>query len=171
MLRLQRMLTQNTVQIGTTANAFANHAAAQQRHQTMRRIIQRHVVGSSSGRRNEPGQQQQRDADPTSSNNSWWFRAPHTLLVHSPDHGSGKTMLVETLAAGRLGGAVIVHVIQAGHLLAKYGVYADMALQCNLHGAVVAAAVRQRPIVVLLDHVDAFLPMPTTTDYVEQQQS
>lgn len=77
------------------------------------------------------------------------------LLVHSPEHGAGKTFLVETIAR-RLGAAV--HVIQPGPLLAKYGVHADTALQCTIHAIAMEAAVRRQTVCIVLDSLDAMLP-------------
>ena len=76
------------------------------------------------------------------------------LLIHSPDHGSGKTCLVE-LVAHRLGAST--YVIRAGPLLAEYGVHADTALQCSIHAAALDASIKGKPVCIILDDLDAFL--------------
>ncbi|GAX10280.1 hypothetical protein FisN_3Lh481 [Fistulifera solaris] len=82
------------------------------------------------------------------------FGAQSVLLMHSPDHGDGKTTLVTTLLH-RLG-CDNVYIIHPGPLLAKYGVMADAALATIIHEVTIAAAFRQQKIAVVMDSMDLF---------------
>ncbi|GAX22313.1 hypothetical protein FisN_3Hh481 [Fistulifera solaris] len=82
------------------------------------------------------------------------FGAQTVLLVHSPDHGDGKTTLVTTLL--RRLGCDNVYVIHPGPLLAKYGVMADAALATIVHEVTIAAAFRQQKVAVVMDSIDLF---------------
>eukprot|EP00977_Amphora_coffeiformis_P007610 scaffold1667_cov173-Amphora_coffeaeformis.AAC.38 len=82
--------------------------------------------------------------------------AESALLVHSPDHGAGKSLLVQSLAR-RLEPHAVVHVIRSGAILAKFGTAADAVLESALHQAVYSAAVENRPVCILLDDLDVLL--------------
>lgn len=77
------------------------------------------------------------------------------LIVHSPDYGAGKTALVTTVAT-LLG--CRTHIVRPGPLLAKFGTYADAGLSTLIHAAVLAGAVRNTPVCIVLDHLDAMMP-------------
>jgi ATP-dependent 26S proteasome regulatory subunit len=83
------------------------------------------------------------------------------LTVHSANHGAGKTILVRSIAE-ELGCSV--HVIEAAPLLAKYGTYADAALETLVHSVIVSAAVKGERLCILLDHLSAFGPMSKIGD-------
>lgn len=83
------------------------------------------------------------------------------LTVHSANHGAGKTLLVRSIAE-ELGCSV--HVIEAAPLLAKYGTYADAALETLVHSIIVSAAVKRERLCILFDHLSAFGPMSKTED-------
>jgi hypothetical protein len=79
------------------------------------------------------------------------------LIVYSPNHGAGKTLLVQAVAQIYLK-CKTIHVIQPGALLAQYGIHADAALESLLHAIVMSAACRQESICIILDHLDSMLP-------------
>jgi hypothetical protein len=85
------------------------------------------------------------------------FLREGALIVHSPNHGAGKTLLVQAIAQDKLKYKAI-HVVQPGALLAQYGVHADAALESLLHSFVMSAACRQESICIILDHLDTMLP-------------
>lgn len=82
------------------------------------------------------------------------FSAHKFIIVHSPDHGDGKTTLVTTLL--RQLGCSDVHLIRPGPLLAKFGVMADAALATIVHEVASSAAFRQRKVAIVIDHLDVF---------------
>ena len=70
------------------------------------------------------------------------------LTVHSPQHGAGKTLLVQSIAKEL---ACRVHIIEAAPLLAKYGIHADAALETLVHAIVMSSAVQgQRRVLCIL---------------------
>jgi hypothetical protein len=160
-LRLRRLLAE-PVYIGTAANAL--HRRRQQSTARLQRLNKIHAVLQNYGEPvsatvNRPRTQQQtEDRTKVSS----LFR-DGALLVHSPDHGAGKTELVKAIAHSRLGldetMVVPVHVIRPEALLARYGIHADAALQSTIHAAIMAAAVRRQPICVLIDGLEAMIPL------------
>jgi hypothetical protein len=79
------------------------------------------------------------------------------LVVHSPHHGAGKTLLVKTIALRNLK-CDSVHVIRPGAMLAKYGVNTDSGLETLLHSICMSAACRGQSICIILDHLDAMMP-------------
>jgi ATP-dependent 26S proteasome regulatory subunit len=84
------------------------------------------------------------------------------LIVHSPNHGAGKTLLVRAIAQERLK-CQAIHVIQPTSLLAQYGIDADAALESLLHSIVISAACQQKSICIILDHLDAMVPPPRSS--------
>jgi hypothetical protein len=86
------------------------------------------------------------------------------LLVHSPDHGAGKTEVIKAIARCRLGRRpVAVHVIRPDAMLARYGIHADTALQCVVHAIAMQAAVRRQAVCIVLDGLEVVLS-PTKGD-------
>lgn len=80
------------------------------------------------------------------------------LLVHCPNHGTQKTVLVKYIAQ-KLLGCDSIHVLESGSLLAKYGSYADAGLESTMHAITMSAAVkRHSSICIILDHFDTFMP-------------
>jgi hypothetical protein len=83
------------------------------------------------------------------------------LLVHNTHPNSGKSTLVEAVAADVLK-CDAVHVISAPALFAKYGTSADAALESVLHELALKCAVKGGPripkICIVLDHLETFLP-------------
>lgn len=84
------------------------------------------------------------------------------LIVHSPNHGAGKTMLVQILARA-LEPQAKIHVIRSASLLAEYGIAADAVLESMLHDMVHGAALENRPICIVLDDLDAMLTPPPSS--------
>jgi ATP-dependent 26S proteasome regulatory subunit len=80
-----------------------------------------------------------------------------SLIVHSPNHGDGKTLLVQAIVKKRLGCSSI-HVVRPGALLAKYGIRADAALESQLHAIIVSTACRNQSICIILDQLDTMMP-------------
>lgn len=79
-----------------------------------------------------------------------------SLIVHSPNHADGKTMLVQAIAHSV--GCSRIHLIRPGALLAKYGVQADTALESLLHSIIISAAVCGESICIIMDHLDSLMP-------------
>lgn len=137
------------VQIGTTKDAFQLKKLAVTRSQQMQKVISSRLQISH-------------DASPlsvTTIPNESTSRASSkesSLLVHSPNHADGKTMLVQAIA--QTIGCSRIHIIRPGPLLAKYGVQADTALESLLHGILVSAATLTSPICIILDTIDAMMP-------------
>jgi hypothetical protein len=83
------------------------------------------------------------------------------LLVHNTHPNSGKSTLVQAIAADVLK-CDAVHIISAPALFAKYGTCADAALESVLHELALKCAVKGGPripkICIVLDHLETFLP-------------
>ena len=79
------------------------------------------------------------------------------LLVHSPEHGAGKSSLIEYLVKSRFG-CEEVHIINFGPLFSKYGLSTAVALETILYQAVLSAAMRGKPICIILDHLPSMMP-------------
>ena len=145
-LRISLLLSR-PVTIGTTADAFAWKRKRQIRSQA----LQNNSV-PQSGITNVTA------FETTSTDENFLLQSllrEGSLIIHSPHHGAGKTLLAKAVAE-ELGASV--HIIYPGPLLSKYGVHADTALESNLHSAVMSAAVRNEPICIILDNLDAMLP-------------
>jgi hypothetical protein len=160
-LRLRRLLAE-PVYIGTTANAL--HQRRQQSTVRLRRLNGIHAILQEYGEplsasADRPRTQQQTEDRTIASS----LFSDGALLVHSPDHGAGKTELVKAIAHSRLWlddtTVVPVHVIRPEALLARYGIHADAALQSVIHAAIMAAAARNQPICVLIDGLEAMIPL------------
>ena len=161
-LRMSLQLAE-PVHIGTTGDAFSLKHKHQRQRQAMAKSLQNYCAKQlpktqrqSPSRISPPnntplqGRQQQL---PT-------IMRDGALLVHSPNHGSGKTELVKMIAQRRLQ-CNSVHVVQPGPLLAKYGSHADTALECMLHAITMSAAAKGTDcgsICIILDHLDAMMP-------------
>ena len=82
------------------------------------------------------------------------------LLVHSPPTNDDKLALVMAMASSL---EMIVHVIQPGAVLAKYGIYADVALSGIVHAILIQAAVRQQTTCLIWDHWDDLQPSSSSS--------
>ncbi len=135
-----------SVKIGTTQDAFRS-AGLQERQ--MRKIEQSIELFSRASSQKHPvlTRERKRNTDPQ----PW-----PSLIVHSPNHADGKTLLVHAIAK-RLG-CSFVHLIRPGALLAKYSVQADAALESQLHAMLVSAACRKQKVCIILDQLDSLLP-------------
>lgn len=129
-----------SVRIGTTVDAIRVWEQHQRQLEKLQNSIQAFCGGEVEKR-------------PTSNNKG--FQSWPSLIVHSPRHADGKTLLVRALAKKRLG--MVVHCIRPGALLAKYGVRADAALESQIHGILVSAACRKQTVCLLLDPLDAMV--------------
>lgn len=143
-LRLRRMLEQPAL-VGTTHDALQQRKRLLQRRLRLRDALRAYMDYAGED-----------DTEPVQNKKPLSLFQESCLLVHSPHHGHGKTILVDILA--RRVGCHSIHIIRMGPLLAKYGIYADVALETIIHGISVAAAVRRRAICIVLDQIDAMLP-------------
>jgi SpoVK/Ycf46/Vps4 family AAA+-type ATPase len=134
------------IRICTTRNAFR---IQRKQEKQMRKIEQSIRVFSSSTFQKETDLM--RDGSNSTGLQSW-----PSLIVHSPNHADGKTLLVHALAK-RLGCSSI-YLIRPGALLAKYSIRADSALESQLHAILVSAACRNQKVCIILDQLDMMLP-------------
>lgn len=152
-LRMSLLMTQS-IAIGTTADALVLRRKRQHRSCAIERALDSYRANRTIPAAN--------DATHLDGDNEKGERVPPylregALLVQSPNHGAGKTMLVQAIAQVNLK-CKAVHVIQPGALLAQYTFHADTALESLLHAIVMSAACRQESICIILDHLDAMLP-------------
>lgn len=147
------MLLSRSIQIATTADA-SQLAKRYYKKTYMTKAIQDHCTtnqiplldtSSSSSIVVQPST--------TNSKDSQW---EPSLIIHSPNHADGKTLLAQAIA--KKVGCSLIHIIRSGPLLAKYGVYADAALESMLHSWITTAAVRGKKICIIVDHLDTFMP-------------
>lgn len=110
-------------------------------------------VGVSLAQETSDGGREQATTSQQRSELFWW----PSLLVHSPNHADGKTVLVQAIAKDHLG-CSLIHIIRPGVLLAKYGSQADAALETQLHSILTSAACRSEKICIILDHIDMMMP-------------
>lgn len=155
-LRMSLLLSQ-PVHIGTTADALDLHREQKSRKSAMRRALVRYCdqVESSA---NVTVITSPESAVSHGNFNRARTSALHwepSLIVHSSAHATGKTLLVQAIAKQL---DCVIHVIPVAPLLAKYGIHADAGLESLLHSIIMSAAVSDRPICIILDHLDAFLP-------------
>jgi ATP-dependent 26S proteasome regulatory subunit len=148
-LRMQRMWSQ-TMYVGSTAQALSQWQRQSQRRRHWRRS--------------------RRGATAPENNNDSMLGKDFTnnmeeavLLVHSQDHGAGKTLLVKTLGR-HLEPQAALHVVRVGALLATYGTAADAALASNVHRIAYRAALQQRPVCILLDGLEVLMLRATPGD-------
>ena len=135
-----------SIRIGTTHDAFRSQEK-QGKH--MRKIGQ---SIQSFFRANSP----QDSGLMREKNDNTDLQSSPSVIVHSPNHADGKTLLVHALAK-RLGCSSI-HLIGPGALLAKYSIRADSALESQLHAILVSAACRKEAVCIVLDQLDMILP-------------
>lgn len=156
-LRMSMLLTQ-TISIGTTADALILRHKRQRRQRAMHSALDSYTRSKDTtgiACVTQP-------ADPSSKTAG--SKVPLSLqegalIVHSPNHGAGKTLLVRAIAQEQLK-CQAIHVIQPTSLLAQYGIHADAALESLLHSIVISAACQQKSICIILDHLDAMVPPP-----------
>ena len=135
-----------SIKIGTTRDAFRNQETQRKK---MRKIEQSFQVFSRTTSTRER-------AVKTESEDGMGVKSWPSLIVHSPNHGDGKTLLVQALAK-RLG-CSSTHLIRPGALLAKYSIRADSALESQLHAILISAACRKEKVCIILDQLDMMLP-------------
>jgi SpoVK/Ycf46/Vps4 family AAA+-type ATPase len=140
------------IRIGTTATAFA----FERRQLSKMKRMQQAVFAFQELSGMKPRSTLVR-CDGTSQSKSqhdlfWW----PSLLVHSPNHADGKTLLVQALAKNL--GCSLIHVIRPTVLLAKYAGQADAALETQLHSILMTAACRNQSACIILDHLDMMMP-------------
>jgi ATP-dependent 26S proteasome regulatory subunit len=148
-------LLREPILIGTTADAFRRNkrqelltSKIQNSLQTLVRMqgqrnVARGNVNTSSNRQLQ-----------SSSQTKLSFH-DGSLLVHSPHHVAGKTALVAAIARQCCN---VVHVLRPGPILAKFGIYADSAVECIIHDITLAASVKNQSIAIIIDDLDAFVP-------------
>ena len=160
-IRLKALLAQ-PIRIGTTPNALQQLRDQESQISAIRSAIQMY-----SQYKNIPLQQPLSDESPSSLHSHvdtrqkpgvGDIRWEPSLLVHSPSHGDGKTWLVQAIAQTTLN-CTSVHVLSAPTLLARYGIHADAALECWLHGTILSAAVASShpTVCIILDHLDSMV--------------
>lgn len=164
-LKLQlSMQASQPVRIGTTHDAISCHRQAINRRYAMKQAIQTYCqtngIPLTTSASSKSTIAQLGFSTETWSENTWeddTLLPSSSLIVHSPNHSDGKTWLVQAIATKHVG-CERVHVIRSGPLLAKYGIYADAALETMLHELILSAAVRDQAICIILDQLDLMLP-------------
>ena len=147
------------IRIGTTPDALRRRQESLLRDESMTRAIQERMMMmktmmSSSSTPASPTPSVTPSRTPLTRSSIPWEAS---ILVHSPNHADGKTLLVQAVAQKI--GCTRIHILRSGPLLARYGVYADVALESILHGILVSAAVESHPAVcIILDHLDTIMP-------------
>ena len=158
-LRMSLLLAQ-PVSIGTTTDAFVAMRKRQRRETAIRGALDSYVrskgSNASSHAMKPSGAHHKNDVSSATKVPLSLLREG-ALIVHSPNHGAGKTLLVQAIAQERLK-CQAIHIIQPTSLLAQYGVHADAALESILHSIVMSAACQRKSICIILDHLDAMLP-------------
>ena len=149
-LYLKLSTTMIPIRIGTTRDAFSVQKEQERQLIRIKRSIQAFRCESTM-------EQTIHKTSTLSRNNKAGLQLWPSLIVHSPNHADGKTLLVQALAKKRLGCASI-HLIRPGALLAKYGIHADAALESQLHAIIVSAACRNQSICIILDQLDTMMP-------------
>jgi ATP-dependent 26S proteasome regulatory subunit len=157
------MILSKTVHIGTTHDACHAFHKQKRQLQRMKDAIRIHHdthdesrAGLSQSLLDVDHPTHERNKDPKTTGGLQWWPA---IIVHSPNHSDGKTLLVQTIA-NRLG-CTAIHLIRPGTLLAKYGSHADTAVESRIHSMVVSAACRNRinpSVCIILDQLDTMLP-------------
>ncbi|KAL3944934.1 MAG: hypothetical protein SGBAC_000968 [Bacillariaceae sp.] len=152
-VRMSSLLSE-TITISTTADARQLQKAQLDRRLKMTQAIRGYC------KEKQIPLKQQLEISETSQEDSRSQARPRqwepSLIVHSPNHADGKTLLVQAMA--HTIGCSKIHLIRPGALLAKYGVYSDAALESLLHSIVVSAAVRGESICIILDNLDSLMP-------------
>lgn len=148
------LLLSKSITVSTTADAVWLRREQEAQRDMMRHSIQAHCehmrlpLKTSVVKPDVSKKEQSRGAHPLQ-----WEPA---LIIHSPNHADGKTLLAQAIA--KRVGCSKIHVIRPGPLLAKYGISTDAALESLLHSLVVSAAVKDDRICIILDHLDAMMP-------------
>lgn len=148
-LRMENLITRS-VRVGTTVDALERRRQGCQRRLAMRQIALSHCRWPRQQHSSDDVKHLTKTADTGDT-----FRET-ALLVHSPKHGAGKTLLVETIARRKLQ-CDVVYTISAGPLLAKYGIHADAALETIVHEIFIWSAVHRQRVCIILDHLDSFV--------------
>jgi hypothetical protein len=159
-LRLSLLLSQ-PITIGTTSDAFRLKKEWVSRSTWMDQVIQSHCEAKNiplhvRRRRSINVEQQSQSTGQKKTIGPTSLQWEPSLIIHSPNHADGKTLLAQAIA-NRVGCAS-VHIVRPGPLLAKYGISADAALESLLHAIIVSAAVKNKSVCIILDHLDAMMP-------------
>jgi hypothetical protein len=153
-LRLSLILSKS-ITIATTADASRLRKEQEARRDRMGHAIQAHCeqmqIPLQTGMGGEPN-----DSTTTQTPGLGPLQWEPSLIIHSPNHADGKTLLAQAIA--KRVGCSKIHIIRPGPLLAKYGISADAALESLLHSIVVSAAIKGDSICIILDHLDAMMP-------------
>jgi len=149
-LHLKLSTTMTLVRIGTTCDAFRVQKEQERQLIKMKRSIQAFRCDSTM-------EQTIYKKSTQYTKNRTGFQILPSLIVHSPNHADGKTLLVQAIAKRRLKCSSI-HMIRPSALLAKYGIRADAALESQLHAILMSAACRQQSICIILDQIDTMMP-------------
>jgi hypothetical protein len=174
-----KMLLSTGISVGTTSDALQNIERKRTRRKRMQTRVdrywdqQRSIFDSTwtsvSSEVPPPQNQVTKEAELKA------LFSHGALTVHCPQNGSGKTLLVSTIARSIL--KCRTHVLNGSVLFAKYGASgADAALESLLHGILIAAATGSNPAIdctsnddgqrnmarvcVILDHLETFVPLP-----------
>eukprot|EP00554_Chaetoceros_debilis_P001230 CAMPEP_0194096528 /NCGR_PEP_ID=MMETSP0149-20130528/57387_1 /TAXON_ID=122233 /ORGANISM="Chaetoceros debilis, Strain MM31A-1" /LENGTH=1231 /DNA_ID=CAMNT_0038782503 /DNA_START=194 /DNA_END=3889 /DNA_ORIENTATION=- len=170
------------IRVGTTPNAISTWDEQYKRRTRMKSMLRRRRSGVKSISSSSPRSNTNNEKKDMDLNIGLSFGG--ALTVHNPHHGSGKTLLVSTLARHVLH-CHHVHTINAATLFAKYGASGtDAALECMLHSIVMKAAAHSMSggrhggvgtgtgadsrtrasnspvgsVCIILDHLETFLP-------------
>lgn len=154
-LRMSMLLAQ-PVAIGTTVDALISRHKFQSRKRAISGALDSYFRFKHSTAGDSYPVPPPSNHDGT-VNNIPTFLQEGALIVHSPHHGAGKTLLVQAIAQERLK-CQAIHTIQPTSLLAQYGIHADAALESLLHAIVVRAACKQQSVCIILDHLNAMVP-------------
>jgi hypothetical protein len=152
-LRLSLILSKS-ITIATTADASWLRKEQEARRDMMKHAIQAHCEKMQIPL--QTGMGEPNDSKTTKTPGAGPLQWEPSLIIHSPNHADGKTLLAQAIA--KRVGCSKIHIIRPGPLLAKYGISADAALESLLHSIVVSAAVKGDSICIILDHLDAMMP-------------
>jgi ATP-dependent 26S proteasome regulatory subunit len=137
-----KILLSAPLAIGTTRDALVKSKRHYERRMRLKSALRRDNIDSIAAKNN-------------STSNLPSLLRDVFIIVHSPNHGSGKTLVVQTIAYQH---CHVVHVVRPGALLAKYGTQADAALEAVLHEVLLSAAIRKQSICIILDQFNAMMP-------------
>jgi ATP-dependent 26S proteasome regulatory subunit len=151
-LKMKTILSKS-IQIGTTASAIRIQNEQMHQIKKMRQAMFAYCeLKDTSAAASIIHHKDATSEPPQSGLNLWW----PSLLVHSPNHGDGKTLLVQALA--KTIGCSRIHMIRPSILLANYGSQADAALESRLHSLLVSAACHNQSVCIILDQIDMMMP-------------
>lgn len=158
-LRFSLLLSQ-LVNIGTTSDAFSlNNQWISQSFQfdhAIQSFCEAKGIPLRIQKQHDLNQQSKRGTHQSQSNGLTSLQWEPSLLIHSPNHADGKTLLAQAIA--KRAGCASVHIVRPGALLAKYGIHADAALESLLHSIIISAAVKNKSLCIILDHLDTMMP-------------